>query len=116
MKPPTTKSTDTQDRVALEPRIQAIIDVRAALQRDVNCCAARTFRLFQCTRRFNDANASPQVCQQHFERWRRHGLIGQPIADIHKKELKSYLTGLFHGHSSNGIRGVFFQEFVIQRI
>ena len=82
---------DLEAGVELASRIQAIIAFRDSLQRYVNCCSARTFRLFQCTRRFADANAIPQVCHQHFERWRRHGLIGQPITDTHMTQLNSYI-------------------------
>ena len=82
--PPTELADDTE--------VGRVMQARLALQVSKTQCRARTFRLFQCSRRHTQEVHGVLVCRVHARGFVRHGVVGAPITVHHLKEFRAYLA------------------------
>ena len=82
--PPTELADDTE--------VGRVMQARLALPVSKTQCRARTFRLFQCSRRHTQEVHGVLVCRVHARGFVRHGVVGAQLAVHHLREFRAYLA------------------------
>ena len=82
--PPTELADDTE--------VGRVMQARLALPVSKTQCRARTFRLFQCSRRHTQEVHGELVCRVHARGFVRHGVVGPPLTVHHLMEFRAYLA------------------------